>query len=115
MPVTSPQAVLYSDEVLRPLADLLAGALALVDRVLVDARPDARNLLGLFPQAGGVIEGSDRAGRNPLVSDQARALVRLCEVIRDMADDDRDPATGEHTGMTGRALIHAFAVNPRVS
>ena len=114
MPVTDAIAIRYTKEVLRPACDLLAGALSLLDSIQVDRRPDAKNLDALFPVGGGPVEdGRAAEGITPVSADQVRALFRLCEVIRGMADDDRDPTTGASTGLTSRALIHAFAVNPR--
>lgn len=113
MAVEDPSAIRWCNELLRPACDQLAGALARIDQILVDVRPDAKDMDALFPAGGGpVADGAPADGRTPVDADAVRALVRLCQVVRGMADDDRDPATGAPTGLTGRALIHKFAVNP---
>ncbi len=121
MPVTNPTAVRYSNEVFRRIADNLAGALVLIDQVVLDEAPAAKDLRALFPAGAGTIaDGADSDGRAIVTADDALALVRLCEVLKAMADDDSDPTKqptdpGYHTGVTSRMLLHKWAVNPRLA
>lgn len=116
MPLDQPDFVRWSDEVVRPAADRLAGAIHLIDQILVDVRPDARDygaLIAGADPAEAVADGAPADGRPAIAAAHVAAFVRLCEVLRDMADDDTDPVTGQPTGVTSRALLHRIAVNPR--
>jgi hypothetical protein len=109
VPIDDPVAVRYVNEMLRPLGNLLIQALDRIDLIQLDRRPDAKDLDGLFPEDGGAVEDNRGAeGLSPVAAAHVRALFRLCEVIRAMADDDRDPATGAHTGVTSRGLLRRF-------
>mgnify|MGYP000880730592 CR=1 FL=1 len=111
--ISNPVAKRYANEMVRPCCDLLAGAISYLDQVLLDARPDALDLPDLFPADGGPVEGSDDGGRVAVTGADVHAFLRLATVLVTMADDDRDPQTGAHTGLTSRALINKLRVNLR--
>lgn len=116
MPIDQPDAVRWTNERIRPAADLLAGALSHLDAILIDARPDAKDMRAVFAAADPaepVADGAPGDGRSVITAGHVLAMIRLAEVMDAMADDDRDPQTGEPTGITSRGLIHRLAVNPR--
>lgn len=114
--ISDPVLVKWCNETIRPTADRLTGATVLIDQILIDVMPAAKNFAAALTAAGPtdlIADGSPADGRTPMSVAQLQAFIVVCEKLQAFADNDQDPTTGAHTGITSRQLLHAVAVNPR--
>jgi hypothetical protein len=114
MAVEDAEIIKWCNEDIRRICDTAGQALGHAGKILVDVRPDARDYLArlqALDPAEPIADGAPADGRAAITVGHVLAVIRVAQVLSDMADDDRDPATGEHTGVTTRGLIHRVAVN----
>ena len=124
MPITSPDVITFSNDLVRRTADRMTSTLAFIDEVVAYLDTSGNTVVaslgsdtslylddGSYP--GGQAPGSPD-GRDPITVGQVLAFIAACRRLKAQSDSDIDPVTGQHTGLTSRSLFGSVAVNPNL-